>query len=79
MYCSKALIFVDEIMTRLHICENTAYRLMRSPGFPLLRCGKLYVIDLEKYLAWERSRGQPGSTARGDSTSAARTVKKIVK
>ena len=57
MYGSKALIFVDEIMARRYICESTAYRLIRAPGFPARRCGKKYVIDREKYLAWERSRG----------------------
>lgn len=57
MYGDKSLIFVDEIMTRLHLSDTMVYRLFRVPGFPVRRCGKLYVIDREKYLAWERSRG----------------------
>lgn len=57
MYGSSALIFVDEIASRLHVSAHTVYRLIHAPGFPVRRCKKLYVIDRNAYLEWERSRG----------------------
>lgn len=79
MFGNDALIGLGEIAERLNYSLSTIYRLVWEPGFPVRRCGNLYVIDRERYLAWERSRGQPGSTGRGYSTRHARTGKKIVK
>lgn len=52
---SKDLLTVKEIGTYLRIGTNSAYNLIHSKSFPVIKIGQSYRIPKETFLAWVES------------------------
>ncbi len=48
----KATITVDELCQYLRIGKNSAYEILKRPGFPVLKIGRLKRIPLKALDAW---------------------------
>ena len=48
----EKMLTVNDIQEHLHICKNTAYKLLKIKSFPKIKIGKAYVIPEEQYLKW---------------------------
>ena len=40
----EKMLTVNDIQEHLHICKNTAYKLLKIKSFPKIKIGKAYVI-----------------------------------
>lgn len=63
----QEMLTVREVADRLRVGIGTAYRLMRSPGFPSVRVGGQIRVPVAAFEAWlaaggsERCVGQPST------------------
>ena len=42
----------DDVAAYLEITRRTAYRVVKQPGFPLVRAGRLFKIREDLFLRW---------------------------
>lgn len=49
----KQYYTVEELMEILSIGRNTAYKLIQTKGFPVLKIGKSYRISIEGFQKWK--------------------------
>lgn len=55
MNSKESFLNVDDVSRRLNISKKTAYRIVRSPGFPAIRLGRLYRVDPELFEKWQKN------------------------
>ena len=48
----EKMLTVNDIQEHLHICKNTAYKLLKIKSFPKIKIGKSYIIPEDQYLKW---------------------------
>ena len=46
------MLTVQEVGERLGMSKNTAYKLVKNPGFPKIQIGRKYFIPEEKFEAY---------------------------
>lgn len=55
-FLSQSFFTVKEIQELLRIGQVAAYRLVRSPGFPVIRVGKTYRIPASDFYSWIKTQ-----------------------
>ena len=48
----KLVLTLKEMSELLGICRNTAYKLVASEGFPVIRVGRKYLIPVDGLREW---------------------------
>ena len=54
----RTIMTVREIATRLGICEETIYDMLRDQVIPNIRYGRRFIISRAAYERWEASIGE---------------------
>lgn len=51
-YMRKKYFNVSELADYLDISRGRVYNLLRLPGFPVKKKGRIYLVDKQKFFAW---------------------------